>query len=336
VSDETSFDKIAASLDHAEDTGRQQVVLSAQDRFKGDYWDLPDQSLIANKADQIAFNDRFKEVQAHNAQVKAEESNYISAGQKAVSDRIAARREQAGREFTESQTNKREVFTQGEQDKRMDYDTKAKALAVKTAEEHAARAPRDTGKTFALEPDANGKFTGKQPADYFKDQAGLAEDGKIDPDLRETQYAKEFSNRNDRINMDSALVNGFRYTHDSTAPELADALRGYVIGGYHADWQAVPPDGYGQRVSIVFTRPSDSSMVSVILPIRDWANVKGMADQRAALTRRNTADKEAVANNPYRAPAPDNAGQSAGTPISRALGWQRGGAIPPRPMQRYG
>jgi hypothetical protein len=93
VSGETDFNTIAASLDHAEDTGRQQIALEGQNRFKGDYWELPDQSLITNKADQAAFNDRFKEVQAHNTQVKAEETNYISAGQKSFSDRINERRQ---------------------------------------------------------------------------------------------------------------------------------------------------------------------------------------------------------------------------------------------------
>jgi hypothetical protein len=231
----------------------------------------------------------------------------------------------------------RERFSQESQNTRMKFDTDAKTLAAKTAEEHAARAPRpdaDVHKMFALEPDASGKITGKQPADYFKDQAGLTDSGDIDPKLRDTQYLKEFPNRNDRTNMDNALVNGYRYSHDSTAPEIADALRGYVNGSYHADWQQVPEDGYGTRVAVAVTRPSDGSKATVVLPVRDWANIKGMASQRAQLAARGQADTAATSNNPYRPPPPATpSGQSVSIPGAIANWWQggRGQAIPPGP-----
>jgi hypothetical protein len=245
--------------------------------------------------------------------------------------------DQRNEDRREGRMDRRENFSQEQQNRRMQYDTDAKALAAKTAEEHAARAPRptaDVNKMFAMEPDASGKITGKQPADYFKDQAGLTEQGNIDPQLRDTQYAKEFPNRNDRTNMDSALVNGFRYSHDSTAPEIADALRGFVTNAYTGTAQRVPNDGYGPRYAVVFTRPSDGSQATVVLPKTDWQNIMTMKTQRESLAARGQADTAAIANNPYRAPPPSTTpGQSVSIPGAIANWWQgnRGQAIPPGP-----
>jgi hypothetical protein len=256
-------------------------------------------------------------------------------------------RDQVGREFTEGQTNKREAFSQGEQNKRMAFDTDAKALAVKTAEEHAlygARPDGDVRKTFAMEPDASGKISGKQPAEFYKDQAATMPDGTIESDQtkRDAYYNKEFTDRNQRGVMDSALTNGYRYSHDLQPAAVADALRGVVIGSYEAVPAAVPVVGASQQplYAITITRPSDGVRTTVVLPRNDWLNIQDLHSIKQKQQAQDDADKAAPVNNPYRAPVKDNAGQSAGTPISRALGWQRGGAIPPGPqsssMQRYG
>ena len=232
---------------------------------------------------------------------------------------------------TQGRLDQRESFTQTQLNQREKYDTDAKALAVKTAEEHAAWGPlpeKDVKATFSTQPDENGKVTGKQPADYYKDQAATMPDGTVNDDqaFRDSHYNQEFSDRNQRMIMNNALINGYRYTHDADAPAVADALRGFVLNDYTADVAKMPVNGTGAvRYAITFTRPSDKSRQVVILPQTDWANVLGQHQAKLAAANQNKADAAAPVNNPYRAPPPS--GESAGTPISQSLGWRRGGPI---------
>jgi hypothetical protein len=365
---DVSFDSIAARINNQEQQTNASDAATIRSRYQtpegyihidGQDWARPAPPNLQG----LSRQEQTQAIQAYEKGPLAQYNDKAKRAQDAMNKDIADNRDirskqfqtlrdQAGREFTEGQTNKRETFTQeqtnkreaftqGEADKRMQYDTDAKALAVKTAEEHAARAPRpdtDVQRTFSTQTDANGKITGKQPADFYKDQASTMPDGTVNPDqkFRDDHYNSEFGDRNQRMVMDNALVNGYRYTHDAEPAAIADALRGFVLNSYTATTAAVPEDGYGPRYAVTITRPSDGSRETVVLPRNDWANVLNMQRAKATLATRNQADTAAVANNPYRPPIPDNAGQSAGTPISKALGWQRGGAIPSSPMQRYG
>ena len=258
----------------------------------------------------------------------AYQSNYNAWRQQVVDQqKIEHEDRAAGR--TQDRLDQREQFIQTQANKRAKDEAAGKALAVKTAEEHAAWNPR-TGeeKVFALQPDENGKLTGKQPQDYYKDQAATMPDGTVNPDqaFRDSHYNQEFGDRNQRMNMNSALVNGWRYTHDAEAPAIADVLRGFALNDYTADVAKMPVDGAGTaRYAITFTRPSDGSKQVVILPQTDWANVLRIHQTKLAAANQNKADAAAPVNNPYRAPPPS--GESAGTPISQSLGWRRGGPI---------
>ena len=143
-----------------------------------------------------------------------------------------------------------------------------------------------------MEPDANGQLKGKQPADYYKDQAATMPDGSVNPDpnARNTHYNQEFNDRNQRMNMDSALVNGWRYTHDGLPNQLADGLRGFALNDYTATATAMKPYGSVERYAVTITRPSDKSTVTVILPKQDWQNVLGIQQSKAALANQNKAD----------------------------------------------
>jgi hypothetical protein len=172
--------------------------------------------------------------------------------------------------------------------------------------------------------------TGKQPADYYKDEAATMPDGSVDATQRDTRYNQEFSDRNQRMVMNNALINGYRYTHDSDAPAIADALRGTVLGDYHAVPAAVPEDGYGQRYAVAITRPSDGTTTTVILPRNDWLNIQRMQQAKQAAAAQGKADTAAPQNNPYRPPAPS--GQSASVPAAIA-NWWKGTGIPTQPTQ---
>ena len=51
------------------------------------------------------------------------------------------------------------------------------------------------------------EMTGKQPADYYKDQAATMPDGTVNDDqaFKDSHYNQEFSDRNQRMNMNNAL-----------------------------------------------------------------------------------------------------------------------------------
>jgi hypothetical protein len=272
------------------------------------------------------------------ARVQAAYAANYNAWRQQQSDAMKLEHEDRAADRSQSKLDQREKFTQDQLNQRQKNEADAKALATKTAEEHAARAPRpdaDVHATFSTIPDENGKLTGKQPADYFKDGFGLTDQGDIDPQLRETGYRAAFPNRNEQDMMNNALINGYRYTHDADAPAIAEALRGAATGGYTAMPAEVPADGYGQRYAVTITRPSDGMMTTVILPRADWLNIQRI--HQASYQRSSDAAVAAAKNTPPQ-PSPSNigdptvreppTGQSAGTPISRAFGWQRGGAIP--------
>ena len=205
-----------------------------------------------------------------------------TAGAQAHSDAAAMERERYGDQSRAS--------TQAHQDQaaaaRVQAEADAKALAARTAEEHAARAPRpdaDVNRMFALTPeDQKLAVSGaaKRPEDYYKEQFGLTDQGQVDPKLAEDGYNKAFNNRNDRISMNNALVNGWRYTHDADPSAVADGLRGFVLNAYTGTAQPVPPDGYGPRYAVTFTRPSDQSSTTVVLPRADWQNILQMKNRR--------------------------------------------------------
>jgi hypothetical protein len=265
------------------------------------------------------------------ARVQAAYAANYNAWRQQQSDAMKLEHEDRAAARSQDKLDQRERFTQDQLNQRQKNEADAKALATKTAEEHAARAPRpdaDVHAAFHTIPDENGKLTGNQPEDYYKDQAATMPDGTINQDktFRDAQYNQEFNDRNQRMNMNNALVNGYRYTHDADAPAIADALRGFAVNAYTATAVPVPADGYGQRYAVTFTRPSDGTQMAVVLPRADWANVLAIQKAKATAAAQSKADTAATVNNPYRAPPPS--GESAGTPISKAFGWQRGGAIP--------
>ena len=296
---------------------------------------------------QAAYNERWKEytqaVQENQAAMRSD----IDGQRRDYAANLTSQRSAQSQAHSDAQQTARmreqeklQGQNQAHQDEaaatRAKNEADAKALATKTAEEHAARAPRpdaDVHKAFALEPDENGKITGKQPADYYKDQAATMPDGTVNPDpaFRASHYNQEFSDRNQRGIMDTALVNGYRYTHDAEPAGIADALRGFATNSYTATAVRVPEDGYGQRYAVTFTRPSDGSQIAVVLPATDWKNVLGVQQTKEYQKSLKTPAPPMYTRGGYGPPTPS--GQSAGTPVSKMFGWQRGGAIPSHPMQ---
>jgi hypothetical protein len=281
-------------------------------------------------------------VKTYNSYVKMNQdamNKDIADNKDLRSKQFEAMRQRSGQVFSSSQEDRRETFKQHQEDIRIAAQIKAKQESEQAARDHEDFAPRpstEVNKTFALEPeslkpDDKGRVTGKQPSDYYKDQAATMPDGTIDPEQRNTRYNQEFNDRNQRTNMDAALVNGFRYTKDGNVVEIADALRGAALGDYDATPAAMKPYGNTERIAVTITRPSDKSTVTVILPRQDWLNLQGIHNAKMTAKAQTQADTAATVNNPYRAPAPS--GQSAGTPISQMLGWRRGGPIRGIPSQ---
>jgi hypothetical protein len=282
---------------------------------------------------QAAYNERWKEYNEAVQQNTAQMNSEIDGRRRDVAADIASGREQRGRAFTEQQANNRTGFQQQQENVRIAAQIKAKQESEQAARDHEDFAPRPDAewhKVFAVEPDAKGVISGKQPQDYYKDQAATMPDGSIDTNQRDTRYNQEFNDRNQRVNMNTALINAYRYTKDGNPVELADALRGAALGDYDATPAAMKPYGNTERIAVTITRPSDKSTVTVILPKQDWLNLSGIHNAKLALKDQNKADIAAPINNPYRAPPPS--GQSASVP-SAIANWWKGTGIPYQPTQ---